>query len=47
MNDVKSFEQTVQCAKVSPINAIIFVIIILNYVLCEPSHAWDLVQFSP
>ena len=21
MNDVKSFEQTVQCAKVSPINA--------------------------
>ena len=20
---------------------------ILNYVLCEPSHAWDLVQFSP
>ena len=25
MNDVKSFEQTVQCAKVSPINAIIII----------------------
>ena len=24
MNEVKSFEQTVQCAKVSPINVIIF-----------------------
>ena len=24
MNDVKSFDQTVQCAKVSPINVVIF-----------------------
>ena len=38
MNDVKSFEQTVQCAKVSPINAN-HICDILNYVLCEPSHA--------
>ena len=34
MNDVKSFEQTVQCAKVSPINAIIFVI----YMYCVNLH---------
>ena len=47
MNDVKSFEQTVQCAnsckgvtyKCNHISDI------LNYVLCELSHAWDLVQF--
>ena len=34
MNDVKSFEQTVQCAKVSPINAIIFELCIVWTFTC-------------
>ena len=51
MNDVKSFEPTVQHAKVPPIYLRFhnkmwsYFCDILNYVLCEPSHAWDLVQF--